>query len=101
MKNTVLIRLDIQSEILVHLKAHLRVERALGKEVVPAMNKVKTSEKFLQAETCKLFAISSICGKYGCSFKWNSVQGTGLSEWQYVSNKRQTTEYFGLVTACF
>ncbi|EED19264.1 iron-sulfur cluster-binding protein, putative [Talaromyces stipitatus ATCC 10500] len=45
---------DIQSAILVQLKSHLRVERALGKEVTPAMNKAKTSEKFLQAESlCK------------------------------------------------
>jgi dephospho-CoA kinase len=54
-----LIETDLQSEILVHLKAHLRVERTLGKEVMPAMNRSKTSDKFLQAETCK-FAKSSI-----------------------------------------
>jgi hypothetical protein len=53
-----LIQIDIQSEILVHLKAHLRVERAVGKEVTPAMNKVKTSDKFLHAETRKYFVYS-------------------------------------------
>ena len=54
-----LTKTDLQSEILVHLKAHLRVERVLGKEVMPAMNKAKTSDKFLQAENCK-FANFSI-----------------------------------------
>jgi hypothetical protein len=52
-----LIQTDIQSGILVHLKAHLRVEKALGKEITPSMNKAKTSEKFLQAENCKFVAV--------------------------------------------
>lgn len=46
-----------------HLKAHLRVERALGKEVTPPMNKAKTSERFLQAESCKYYANFSIMRK--------------------------------------
>ena len=54
-----LIQTDIQSEILVYLKAHLRVERAVGKEVTPAMNKAKTSDKFLHAEARKSLVYSS------------------------------------------
>ncbi|OKL63182.1 hypothetical protein UA08_01373 [Talaromyces atroroseus] len=45
---------ESQSQILVQLKAHLRVEKALGKLITPTMNKAKTSEKFIQAEIlCK------------------------------------------------
>jgi hypothetical protein len=49
---------ESQYEILVQLKAHLRVEKTLGKTMTPTMNKAKTSEKFIQAEIRK-FSLKS------------------------------------------